>query len=135
MRAGALTGGPLSGIISVSAVVFFFFQAEDGIRDLTVTGVQTCALPIYRDRGRLRGDPRDQPRDPPGPSRRGPHEREPARGPAGERGRGRPRAPMPRLEPGTAPRAGPEQTRTRRQGVRPSTGAFPRARRRAPHTR
>src|SRR5256886_5336527 len=35
---------------------FFFFQAEDGIRDLTVTGVQTCALPISsggraRDRG------------------------------------------------------------------------------------
>src|SRR5256886_17577685 len=29
-------------------VFFFFFQAEDGIRDLTVTGVQTCALPIYR---------------------------------------------------------------------------------------
>src|SRR2546427_10255067 len=27
---------------------FFFFQAEDGIRDLTVTGVQTCALPICR---------------------------------------------------------------------------------------
>src|SRR2546430_4994731 len=27
---------------------FFFFQAEDGIRDLTVTGVQTCALPILR---------------------------------------------------------------------------------------
>src|SRR2546427_1974294 len=27
-------------------VIFFFFQAEDGIRDLTVTGVQTCALPI-----------------------------------------------------------------------------------------
>src|SRR5207245_5941535 len=27
---------------------FFFFQAEDGIRDATVTGVQTCALPIYR---------------------------------------------------------------------------------------
>src|SRR5207245_2409757 len=26
---------------------FFFFQAEDGIRDATVTGVQTCALPIY----------------------------------------------------------------------------------------
>src|SRR5438874_13123883 len=26
---------------------FFFFQAEDGIRDLYVTGVQTCALPIY----------------------------------------------------------------------------------------
>src|SRR2546430_11016190 len=31
---------------SVPVLVFFFFQAEDGIRDLTVTGVQTCALPI-----------------------------------------------------------------------------------------
>src|SRR5258706_10081124 len=30
--------------------VFFFFQAEDGIRDWSVTGVQTCALPIYPDR-------------------------------------------------------------------------------------
>src|SRR5439155_6656373 len=29
--------------------VFFFFQAEDGIRDGHVTGVQTCALPIYGD--------------------------------------------------------------------------------------
>src|SRR3712207_8632859 len=28
--------------------LFFFFQAEDGIRDIGVTGVQTCALPIYR---------------------------------------------------------------------------------------
>src|SRR5207245_3185679 len=28
----------------------FFFQAEDGIRDATVTGVQTCALPISSDR-------------------------------------------------------------------------------------
>src|SRR5206468_9297290 len=27
---------------------FFFFQAEDGIRDLIVTGVQTCALPICK---------------------------------------------------------------------------------------
>src|SRR2546430_11952913 len=30
----------------VDTVFYFFFQAEDGIRDLTVTGVQTCALPI-----------------------------------------------------------------------------------------
>ena len=29
-------------------VVGFFFQAEDGIRDYDVTGVQTCALPIYQ---------------------------------------------------------------------------------------
>ena len=28
---------------------FFFFQAEDGIRDIGVTGVQTCALPIYSE--------------------------------------------------------------------------------------
>src|SRR2546427_1217897 len=36
---------------------FFFFQAEDGIRYLTVTGVQTCALPIstkYRVEGQIR---------------------------------------------------------------------------------
>src|SRR6266496_6631583 len=36
--------------------VFFFFQAEDGIRDLYVTGVQTCALPICR-----RGDKTSSP--------------------------------------------------------------------------
>src|SRR5205807_7886302 len=30
----------------VVAALFFFFQAEDGIRDYKVTGVQTCALPI-----------------------------------------------------------------------------------------
>src|SRR5256712_11900836 len=32
--------------MSRNAIVSFFFQAEDGIRDLIVTGVQTCALPI-----------------------------------------------------------------------------------------
>src|SRR5690606_27483682 len=38
---------------------FFFFQAEDGIRDFHVTGVQTCALPIYDPYGELRyaGEP------------------------------------------------------------------------------
>ena len=30
--------------------MFFFFQAEDGIRDVAVTGVQTCALPILKQR-------------------------------------------------------------------------------------
>src|SRR5207245_7449747 len=30
--------------------IIFFFQAEDGIRDATVTGVQTCALPIFAQR-------------------------------------------------------------------------------------
>src|SRR5688572_8423131 len=43
--------GPLGGIwdglrAGWAGVRHFFFQAEDGIRDLTVTGVQTCALPI-----------------------------------------------------------------------------------------
>src|SRR3989440_2856587 len=33
-------------MLTVVSVFFFFFQAEDGIRDLIVTGVQTCALPI-----------------------------------------------------------------------------------------
>src|SRR2546427_6129767 len=33
-------------VLLLSFFFFFFFQAEDGIRDLTVTGVQTCALPI-----------------------------------------------------------------------------------------
>src|SRR3712207_6966813 len=31
-------------------VILFFFQAEDGIRDIGVTGVQTCALPILLSR-------------------------------------------------------------------------------------
>src|SRR5256885_7418972 len=34
---------------------FFFFQAEDGIRDYKVTGVQTCALPIFGDVDRRGG--------------------------------------------------------------------------------
>src|SRR3712207_6071370 len=33
------------------SVIFFFFQAEDGIRDIGVTGVQTCALPISTNQG------------------------------------------------------------------------------------
>src|SRR3712207_6860837 len=32
--------------LTYSIILFFFFQAEDGIRDIGVTGVQTCALPI-----------------------------------------------------------------------------------------
>src|SRR5256886_5524372 len=55
----------------VSASWFFFFQAEDGIRDLTVTGVQTCALPIWpvapdirpRPRGRRRARRTESTRD------------------------------------------------------------------------
>src|SRR5688572_31179102 len=36
----------MSVLLLCVACFLFFFQAEDGIRDLTVTGVQTCALPI-----------------------------------------------------------------------------------------
>src|SRR5690606_39451246 len=35
-------------LVVVCSLFFFFFQAEDGIRDFHVTGVQTCALPIWR---------------------------------------------------------------------------------------
>src|SRR5699024_11921954 len=38
---------PLDGGKVRVSRAFFFFQAEDGIRDRNVTGVQTCALPIY----------------------------------------------------------------------------------------
>src|SRR2546422_8041209 len=43
VRGWVVTGGPY----------FFFFQAEDGIRDVAVTGVQTCALPIWPERARV----------------------------------------------------------------------------------
>src|SRR5262249_61331359 len=36
----------MSALVGCIRVCFFFFQAEDGIRDWSVTGVQTCALPI-----------------------------------------------------------------------------------------
>src|SRR5690349_10923546 len=38
-----------SQLMGSGILVGFFFQAEDGIRDLYVTGVQTCALPISAD--------------------------------------------------------------------------------------
>src|SRR5690606_39632122 len=43
-----------------SCVCVFFFQAEDGIRDFHVTGVQTCALPIFGE-GEQDGRPRSMP--------------------------------------------------------------------------
>src|SRR5260370_21427658 len=41
-----LAAGGLHNCLALR-LVFFFFQAEDGIRYSSVTGVQTCALPIY----------------------------------------------------------------------------------------
>src|SRR2546430_10415688 len=50
-RGGSRNFGYLLWLIMLTGhsgcYLFFFFQAEDGIRDLTVTGVQTCALPIW----------------------------------------------------------------------------------------
>src|SRR6266853_4687322 len=63
---------------------FFFFQAEDGIRDLTVTGVQTCALPILA----------------------GPSTRPRSRPPRCARSGGSPRAPLPRSKPPAGKRSG-----------------------------
>src|SRR5437762_9552311 len=40
--------------LGLALVLVFFFQAEDGIRDTSVTGVQTCALPISSERAPAR---------------------------------------------------------------------------------
>src|SRR5260370_26196076 len=41
---------PPTGLVQLRVLsLSFFFQAEDGIRDSSVTGVQTCALPIFLD--------------------------------------------------------------------------------------
>src|SRR2546430_5765273 len=45
--AGNKFGMKSRDLLLVAILFSFFFQAEDGIRDLTVTGVQTCALPIF----------------------------------------------------------------------------------------
>src|SRR2546429_3042616 len=45
-KKSATTDESYRAIVCRLAVLFFFFQAEDGIRDVAVTGVQTCALPI-----------------------------------------------------------------------------------------
>src|SRR3989337_1120152 len=103
-------------LVSVYLVaVCFFFQAEDGIRDATVTGVQTCALPIAgpgrvdERAGRAAGDgqarPRRLPEEParadPGrrtgapPRARGLGVRQALGGPAGHRGAGEAQAGLP----------------------------------------
>src|SRR3712207_7466789 len=54
--------------MSVYEIVFFFFKEEDGIRDMGVTGVQTCALPIFPGRGRVRPGGDDGPARPSAPA-------------------------------------------------------------------
>src|SRR2546421_5666484 len=56
----------LHNIADTDAVSYlFFFQAEDGIRDLIVTGVQTCALPISLEKGKSKPDRQSAKRVPP----------------------------------------------------------------------
>src|SRR5207247_4669048 len=101
---GRSSGAPLRSVLSV-----FFFQAEDGIRDPLVTGVQTCALPICGRSPPAR--PLARGRRAPATSGRG------LRGPggAGRRGRaasaGTPRGPAP--APPRRPRLGPAGSRRR----------------------
>src|SRR5437773_9394084 len=61
MRAGPALPWIAPRVTLVRLCDLFFFQAEDGIRDRDVTGVQTCALPIYAER-RMRVDPLRHPR-------------------------------------------------------------------------
>src|SRR5256885_6970051 len=49
LRFSVLSRNKLCGFGGGVYICFFFFQAEDGIRDYKVTGVQTCALPICAD--------------------------------------------------------------------------------------
>src|SRR5256885_13093214 len=49
-------------LVGACVVAVFFFQAEDGIRDYKVTGVQTCALPIYFNSSPNSGLPRHRTR-------------------------------------------------------------------------
>src|SRR5215475_4818418 len=95
----------------MSTPIFFFFQAEDGIRDFHVTGVQTCALPIYS----LRSSPRKR-----GPRLNSPAAKTGSRLRGDERGESRERshasttlrAPIPPLHAGDL-----LQHRTHRRGV------------------
>src|SRR5256886_9418209 len=109
-------------------VVFFFFQAEDGIRDLTVTGVQTCALPISRSGASLTAPPRAPPiRPAPLPRRVTGHcdgaACVPPRGSNGPSRRiARRRPPVPRLVP-TSPLPG-RVTRPPRLGGSPIRGTW-----------
>src|SRR3989442_9291901 len=83
-----------------TAPFFFFFQAEDGIRDADVTGVQTCALPISARRARE--TPRAGWDRTPAVSPRTPLPRPPSRRSATARGPGRRRR-------GSRPRRSPTE--------------------------
>src|SRR5438874_853932 len=134
---------------------FFFFQAEDGIRDLYVTGVQTCALPISRRSRPARPTPGGASRGPgrrararlpgrreapPGVGRAGRDRRGAARGPRGRVSPGRRGLPAPACPGARAPRRGGarrllplQRTRHAPRRLRPPPPARVSPRRRAEH--
>src|SRR5438445_5610368 len=85
---------------------FFFFQAEDGIRDIGVTGVQTCALPIWAVRRRFPASRAES------PGRR----TAPSPGPETGADRWKRRRSAPRCSRRSPRRAGSERSEERRVG-------------------
>src|SRR2546425_3224736 len=95
-----VTGRETCDLLTLFDFFFFFFQAEDGIRDKLVTGVQTCALPIS-PRTELRGrSPRSNSgkSDAPLVHRRGPRWPPPSHPQEGLRGQARARTAVTRSE-------------------------------------
>src|SRR6266850_4086512 len=119
-------------------ITVFFFQAEDGIRDYKVTGVQTCALPISRGQTRLyhraHGPPDPRAQRVRRAHRGGPRASLPPAGPA--RGRGPQRAAPPRRQSvsGLA-RALDDPSRFRQESERRGAAAAPQTPRSAPQGR
>src|SRR2546425_13366817 len=107
---------------------FFFFQAEDGIRDKLVTGVQTCALPICPEDVACRGGHEEQPHaEQAEPSEELDHGELPHRGgqlPDGRGGLRDGRPPPPPAPPPAGPRRrGPRRgTTSRPAGPTPPAG-------------
>src|SRR5438067_7965255 len=102
--------------VKYTTILFFFFQAEDGIRDRNVTGVQTCALPIWSARPNwpARWRPRTCSRLPRTPACRPVRTRRPRRRRPPPHRRASQRRPHPRLRPTRSRRRRPRRLRPRR---------------------
>src|SRR2546422_11680327 len=96
-------------LLNVFFLFFFFFQAEDGIRDVAVTGVQTCALPISPVDARRLADPLLA--VPLGPDPRGPGAQPPPR-----------HFPLEGLRQSEAHAGGPRHRRLARSGLAGAAG-------------
>src|SRR6478752_6971302 len=110
----------LYSVRGIYVLFFFFFQAEDGIRDVAVTGVQTCALPISRVEPAV------------GLGSRGERDRASPRGRRSGRRDPTPAPPRSRLTTHASPRTVLGLPRAERLGARPSPGRAPGLRRSLP---